>query len=52
MSAQMTFDPKTSRVVAKTSVITSPLAAIGWLAFTVLLLISPALVWAGWKLLL
>lgn len=27
---------------------TGPLTAIGWLAFVVLLLVSPALVWAVW----
>lgn len=48
----MTFDPKTSRVVTKATTDTSPLTAIGWLLFTILLLISPAVVWAGWRLLL
>lgn len=52
MSTQMKFDPKTSQIVTKTSATTSPLAAIGWLVFTVLLLISPAVVWWAWRILL
>jgi len=52
MSTQMRFDPKTSTVTTKAMATTRPIDAIMWLAFTVLLLISPALVWAGWKLLL
>jgi hypothetical protein len=34
---------------AKPGVATGPLVAIGWVLFLILLAISPALVWAGWK---
>lgn len=53
MSAQMKWDPAKGTVTTTASSnITAPWVAIGWLLFMVLLLISPALVWAGWKLLL
>ena len=52
MSAQMKFDAKTGTVVSTASNTATPWVAIGWLLFLVLLLISPALVWAAWKLLL
>lgn len=52
MSAQMKWDPTKGTVTTTASNTTTPWVAIGWLLFMVLLLISPALVWAGWKLLL
>lgn len=54
MTDQMAFNRKTAEVVRSPPYAsnTSPWTAVGWLVFTVLLMISPALVWAGWKLLL